>query len=156
MMMNSTHKVLLGAAIVTLLVAVFATLPSMDEKQLNINSPQTVNHVDVDRYLGRWYEQASIPANFEKGCVNTQAFYSLIDSKTIKVDNLCYVDGKKKESLGKGFIEDNTNAKLKVVFNPIFKFGGQYWIVKLGDAQNYGYSVVSSPDYKYLWILSRE
>ena len=60
------------------------------------------------------------------------------------------------ESVGKATIEDSSNAKLKVVFNPIVKIGAQYWIVKLGDAYNYGYSVVSSPDYKYLWILSRE
>ena len=32
--------------------------------------------------------------------------------------------------------------------------GAQYWIVRL--ANDYSYSVVSSPDYKYLWILYRE
>lgn len=93
---DSTHKVILGAALLVLLVAAFSTTIRIQDKNITANPPQTVSHVDVDRYLGRWYEQASIPANFEKGCVNTQAFYSMIDSKTIKVDNMCFVDGKKK------------------------------------------------------------
>ena len=54
-------------------------------------------------------------------------------------------------------MENESHSKLKVIFNPLMKYGkGQYWIVKLGDAYNYGYSVVSTPDYKMLWILSRD
>ena len=34
--------------------------------------------------------------------------------------------------------------------------GGQYWVVRLGDGEDYTYSVVSSPDYKLLWILYRQ
>ena len=59
-----------------------------------------------------------------------------------------YVDGRKKEATGKGFVEDSSNAKLKIIFNPILRTGGPYWIVKLGDSYDYGYTVVSSPDYK--------
>jgi len=32
--------------------------------------------------------------------------------------------------------------------------GAQYWIVRL--AKDYSYSVVSSPNYRYLWILYRQ
>ena len=59
------------------------------------------------------------------------------------------------ESLGNATIEDPSNSKLHVVFKNIIKFGAQYWIVKLGDAQDYGYSVISTPNYHYLAIASR-
>ena len=57
-------------------------------------------------------------------------------------------------STGKAIPEDSTNAKLKVEFVQTLDIGGQYWIVRLG--KDYDYSVVSSPNYHYLWILSRE
>ena len=122
---------------------------------MTLDPPKTVDYVDPERYIGRWYEQSSIPAFFSKGCTDTQAFYGLIDDKTISVANTCTKDGKKTETDAKAYIQDSSNSKLKVEFFPIFGIG-DYWIVKLGDTEDYGFSVVSTPDYKLLWILSRE
>ncbi len=36
-----------------------------------------VPHVDLPRYLGTWYEIATIPQRFQKGCVGVTAHYSL-------------------------------------------------------------------------------
>jgi len=33
----------------------------------------TVDHVDLDRYLGTWYEIASYPQRFQRGCTATTA-----------------------------------------------------------------------------------
>ena len=53
---------------------------------------------------------------------------------------------------GKAFVEkDSGNAKLKVQF--FWPFRGKYWIIDLAD--DYSYAVVSHPNKKYLWILSR-
>ena len=53
---------------------------------------------------------------------------------------------------GKAFIEKGSNnAKLKVQFFWLFK--GKYWIIGLAD--DYSWAVVSHPNRKYLWILSR-
>jgi apolipoprotein D and lipocalin family protein len=53
---------------------------------------------------------------------------------------------------GKAWVVDkSTNAKLKVSF--FWPFRGDYWIIELG--KDYEYAVVSSPNRKYLWILSR-
>ena len=76
------------------------------------------------------------------------------DGKTIRVDNLCVRNGKNVESVGKAIPEDDTHAKLKVEFVQTLDIGGQYWIVRL--AKDYSYSVVTSPDYRYLWILYRQ
>ena len=70
------------------------------------------------------------------------------------MDNKCERLGHETESVGKAIPVDETNAKLKVYFSETFNIAANYWIVKLIDG--YSYAVISSPDYRYLWILSRE
>jgi apolipoprotein D and lipocalin family protein len=48
-------------------------------------------------------------------------------------------------------VKNSGNAKLKVQF--FWPFRAKYWIIDLAD--DYGYAVVSHPNKKYLWILSR-
>jgi apolipoprotein D and lipocalin family protein len=116
---------------------------------------QVVPKVDINKYLGKWYEIASLPVSQQKGCYCTTAEYSIIDSTTIKVLNKCRKDsinGKYDEAEGKAFVvEGSNNAKLKVQF--FWPFRGDYWIIDLDE--NYQYAVVGVPSRKYFWILSR-
>jgi apolipoprotein D and lipocalin family protein len=116
---------------------------------------RTVPSVDLDRYLGRWYEIASYPAWFQKECTATTADYSLRDDGLIKVVNSCRkasLDGKLKQAKGRAKVVDPTsNAKLKVSF--FWPFWGDYWIIDLDP--DYQWAVVGVPNRKYLWILSR-
>jgi lipocalin len=48
--------------------------------------PKTVPKVDVTKYAGTWYEIASIPMFYQRGCVNTKAVYSLNPDKSVKVE----------------------------------------------------------------------
>lgn len=116
---------------------------------------QTVDHVDLSRYLGNWYEIASFPLIWQRGCTGTMAHYSLLKSGHVRVYNTCYLNGPKgrfKSAKGKAFVVDPvTQAKLKVQF--FWPFKGDYWILALGD--QYEYALVGSPNRKYLWILSR-
>jgi len=114
---------------------------------------ETVDNVDVQRYLGKWFEISNLPNSFQKGCTCTSAEYSLIDSTTIRVTNRCKKDGEIDDANGKAYLVEGTgNAKLKVQF--FWPFRGDYWIIDL-DKQNYSYAVVGTPSRKYLWILSR-
>jgi apolipoprotein D and lipocalin family protein len=114
-----------------------------------------VESVDLQRYLGKWYEIASYPAWFQKGCTGSTAEYSLLADGKIQVVNRCRknsLDGPLKESKGKAEVADTvTNAKLKVWF--FWPFKGNYWIIELDD--DYQYAVVGEPSRKYLWVLSR-
>ncbi len=111
-----------------------------------------VPKVDLGRYLGTWYEIASFPQRFQKGCTDSRAEYSLRDDGAIEVVNSCFRDGKVDTARGKAWVVDRiTNAKLKVSF--FWPFRGDYWIIDLG--RDYEYAVVSAPSMKYLWILSR-
>lgn len=113
-----------------------------------------VDKVDLNRYLGTWYEIASRPNRFQKGCVATKATYSLEKDNRIKILNECRnesLTGKPRSAEGHAWAVDDTNAKLKVTF--FRPFTGDYWILELGA--NYEYSVIGEPDGRYLWILSR-
>ena len=114
-----------------------------------------VDSVDLERYLGKWYEIASYPAWFQKGCSGSTAEYSLLPDGKIQVVNRCRkdsLDGPLKESKGKAEVaETATNAKLKVWF--FWPFKGNYWIIDLDP--DYRWAVVGEPSRKYLWILSR-
>lgn len=121
----------------------------------NGKEPQPVASVDLKRYTGRWYEIASFPQRFQRGCHCTTADYTLSDKGYIIVENRCNkdsVNGKLSYIKGKAFVEENSgNAKLKVQF--FWPFRGKYWIFDLAD--NYSYAVVGHPNHEYLWILSR-
>lgn len=116
---------------------------------------QTVSAVDLSRYMGKWYEIASFPQWFQKGCVASAATYTLRKDGDVDVLNQCRektLDGKPKEAKGKAWVVDpKSNAKLKVRF--FWPFSGHYWIIDLGA--EYEYAVVGHPNRKYLWILSR-
>ncbi len=114
-----------------------------------------VDHVDPARYVGKWYEIASFPQWFQKGCVATTATYALRKDGDIEVLNQCRkgtLQGELKQAKGKAWIVDReSNARLKVRF--FWPFSGDYWIIDLGD--DYQYAVVGHPNRNYLWILSR-
>jgi apolipoprotein D and lipocalin family protein len=116
---------------------------------------ETVNFVDLNRYVGQWYEIARYPHRFQEGCVGSKATYSLRDDGRISVLNECYdksFAGKLRSANGKARVVDKeTNARLKVSF--FWPFTGDYWIIDLGE--DYEYAVVGHPNRKYLWILSR-
>jgi len=112
----------------------------------------TVPYVDLDRYVGKWYDIASFPQRFQKGCACTMAKYTKNIDGTISVTNTCNKDGKEKIATAKAKVVDaKTNAKLSVQF--FWPFKGKYWIIDLAD--DYSYAVVGHPNRKYLWILSR-
>jgi len=143
---------LLVAPTFILLTILTAATPigAADEQPLEV-----VDSVDLDRYLGRWYEIASYPAWFQKNCTAVTADYSLRDDGNIEVINSCRkktLDGKLKQSKGKAkVVDETTNAKLKVSF--FGPFWGTYWIIDLDP--EYQWAVVGGPSRKYLWVLSR-
>jgi len=143
-------RILLGAALLTGTVILLACQGADNNPPL-----ETVPYVDLQKYTGTWYEIASFPQRFQKGCHCSKAEYKLIPEGYVEVHNSCRKDsatGKLKEVTGKAFVTDpKTNAKLKVQF--FWPFKGNYWIIDL--AEDYSYAVVGDPSRNYLWILSR-
>ena len=110
----------------------------------------TVPSVDLNRYLGSWYEIAKFDHVFERGLDYAMANYTMHDDGKIDVLNTGVKDGRAKDAKG---IAKTTNVPglLRVsFFGPFF---GDYRIMML-DA-DYQYVLVGGSNEKFLWILSR-
>ena len=117
---------------------------------------ETVPRVDLDRYLGAWYEIARYPHSFQAGCVASTATYSALPDGRIRVENQCRVDtldGPVRRATGVAWAipADASNARLEVQF--WWPLRGDYWIIALDP--DYRYAVVGHPSREYLWILAR-
>lgn len=112
------------------------------------NTP--VNSVDLNRYLGRWYEIAKFDHSFERGLEYVMANYTLRDDGKIDVLNTGIKDGRAKDA--KGIAKTTAIAGLLRVsfFGPFF---GDYRILMLDE--NYQYALVGGSTNRFLWILSR-
>lgn len=117
--------------------------------------PQPARTVDLDRYLGKWYEIARYEQGFQRGCQAVTAEYSRLPDGKIRVLNTCRKpDGRVSRADGKAKVADvTTNAKLKVSFFGPF-YIGDYWV--LDHADDYSWSVVGDPSGRYLWLLHRQ
>ena len=140
--------------LVTLLCAVSAAAP-------DVRPVQTVDAVDLARYVGDWFEVARFPNRFQRSCAGgVKARYSVRVDGRIDVANRC-LDGNGRVVQAQGVarvVDARTSAKLKVRFAPAWLsllpfVWGDYWVIGLAD--DYSWAVVGSPDRAYLWVLSR-
>jgi len=115
----------------------------------------TVKELNLNRYLGTWYEIARFPHSFEKNLVGVTATYSQRDNGKIRVLNEGFkktLDGKKTRAEGKAKIPNKKEpGKLKVSF--FLNFYADYYVMELDE--NYQYAMIGSSSDKYFWILSR-
>jgi apolipoprotein D and lipocalin family protein len=115
-----------------------------------------VAEVDLDRYVGRWYEIASFPQRFQKGCVATAARYTPRDDGRLRVENECRdgsFDGDVRRVDGVAWVTDPNGSKAKLKVHFFCPFRGDYWIIELDP--EYRHAVVGHPSRDYLWILAR-
>ena len=104
--------------IITLLIftlAVHVPLIKAD-KEKSAQDLVTVHKVDINKYVGLWYEIARIPNRFQKQCMqNTTAQYFIRDDGKIEVINRCLKEnGETDEIKGIAKIANpETNAKLR-------------------------------------------
>lgn len=122
----------------------------------NPNVPAPAKPVDVDRYVGRYYELARYENIFQRGCEAVSADYSKIAGDMIRIVNICHdkgLEGPARSVNGRAkLVEGSRNAKFKVSFlGPAFL--GDYWV--LDRAEDYSWAIVSDRSGKFLWLLHR-
>ncbi len=115
-----------------------------------------VKELDLERYLGTWYELARYNHRFERGLVGVTANYSIREDGKIKVINSGYkksLDGKFSQATGKAILPqpELEPGKLKVSF--FWNFYGDYFVLELDE--NYQWAIIGSSSDNFLWILSR-
>lgn len=127
------------------------------ERLLKGTDHSTVKTLDLNRYMGLWYEIARYENRFEHGLVDVTATYTLRPDGTVRVENrgckrnspydIC------KTANGHAKMPDPSQpGKLRVSF--FLNFYSDYYVLEL-DEENYNYALVGSSTDKYLWILSR-
>ncbi len=123
---------------------------------------QTIERLDVPRYMGVWYEIAKFPNWFQRKCVgDTRAEYSVQAPGRLRVLNRCrLIDGQFDEALGEARqVGGEASARLQVRFAPAWLswlpvVWGDYWVIDLEE--DYQVVAVSEPKREYLWVLSRQ
>lgn len=129
------------------------------------NTFETEQSVDIEKYMGLWYEYARYENNFQKNCLGTTAEYSIektpVTRRTyVRVINSCELaNGEIQVGKARAFVANKeTNATLKVSFVPVLNyfgvFAGDYNILKLGP--DYEYALVGDKARSTFWILTRE
>ena len=123
-----------------------------------LDQMEPVRELDLQRWLGRWYQVAHIPAWFDAFCVaGTTAEYSLNATGDIRVENGCFdADGELETQTGVAKVTNPTQpSKLSVAFFGLdpAEFGANYWVLYRSDA--YDYAVVGEPGRDFGWVLSR-
>ncbi len=114
-----------------------------------------VDHFDLSRYLGTWYEIARLDHSFERGLSFVTAVYSLNEDGSVRVVNRGFSETERKWKQAKGravFVGRPDQGHLKVSF--FGPFYGSYVILDL-DHKDYAWSLVCGPNRSYLWILAR-
>lgn len=139
-------------ALILVLVSMILNAGCQSEKEMKLNI-ETVKSLDLNRYLGKWYEIARFDHRFERGLVGATATYSMLDDGKIKVLNQGYkntLNGELSVAEGKAKLTGDP-GKLKVSFFWIFY--ADYFVLELDD--EYQWALIGSSSEKYLWILSR-
>lgn len=142
---------------VALLIAAVLQPPTL--RAQGNSAVRTVPAVDLDRYVGDWFEIARFPNRFQRQCSgNVTASYARRADGRLDVVNRCRTRDGMDEARGEARVVDPTGARLKVRFAPALLswlsfVWGDYWV--LGLADDYSWATVGSPNREYLWILAR-
>ena len=112
------------------------------------NAP--VATLNLNRYLGEWYEIARFDHSFERGVEQAKANYTQNADGTIKVVNSGIKDSKPKTAIGKGKTTDTPGLLRVSFFGPFY---ADYRVMMIDE--DYACALVGSGGADYLWILSR-
>ncbi len=112
------------------------------------------NNVSLDRYMGRWYEQARYENWFEQGMEGVYTDYTARPDGSIRVLNCGHnANGEPEQATGRAFPMSHGILEVSFVW-PYWWFGAPYHILYVD--KDYQAALVSGDDDDYLWLLTRE
>ena len=118
---------------------------------------KTVEYLDIEKFMGKWYVIAIVPNMIEQGAENSSDIYKLNNDGTIDITYDAIKDGNKRQIKQKGTIIDKkTNAdwtiQMRKPFIPFMKFA--FKVVYLDEG--YEYMAVGYPKNTMGWIMGRK
>jgi len=150
-------KTLLGIPVILmLLVSAVFTTTSCATTSFAQDPLDLVSELDLQRYLGQWYEVARYQHAFEKSLVGATAEYFLRDDGQIQVLNSGFrntLDGKYTSVKAVAWRpDDSIPGALKVKFFGLFT--SDYLVFGL-DEVDYQWALVGNNSRDFIWFLSR-
>ena len=123
--------------------------------QLSPDRPpvETVDDLDLDRFMGDWYVIANIPTPPEKGAHNAVESYERLGDDKIGVTfafNEDSFDGERKTMTPTGFVSDQSNAIWGMRF--IGACRADFRVLDVEDA--YRTTIIGRQKRDYLWIMA--
>lgn len=116
---------------------------------------ETVDYVDIERFMGDWYVIAHVPTFIDDNAYNAVESYSLEEDGTIATTFRFReggFDGKLKTYYPKGFITNKeTNAVWGMQF--VWPIKADYRIVHL--TEDYDQTIIGRTKRDYVWIMAR-
>ena len=106
--------------------------------------------LQLEQYLGDWYEIARFDHRFERDIQFSKANYTLREDGKVQVLNSGIKDGKAKEAEGKAKLTADPRVLKVSFFGPFYS---DYRVLLLDP--DYQWVLIGGSSAKYLWILSR-
>lgn len=135
------------AAILASLTALFGLVSAA------VAGPSAARPLQFERLVGPWHEVARTPNDRQKDCVATSAMWSRGKAGRIDVVNRCRkANGAVDSFRSTAQVVDPAKGRIVLAF-----FAGvvrQEYLI-LDHAEDYSWSIMSTPNRKYVWVFSR-
>ena len=119
-------------------------------------APEPRATVDLDRFMGRWYEIARTPNDHQKNCWAASQVWSRRAANSFTIAQTCHRDSREGRATtvntSARSLDPVTNAKWEASF-----FAGlirqRYWVIDI--APDYSWMIASTADGRFPALLSR-
>lgn len=122
----------------------------------NMKPVHTVDHVELERFMGKWYVIANIPTFIEKDAYNAIETYAMNNDGSIATTFTFHkgsANGELKKYEPTGFIVDRqSNALWGMQF--IWPFKAEYRVIYLDE--DYQTTIIGRTKRDYVWLMSRQ
>jgi apolipoprotein D and lipocalin family protein len=113
----------------------------------------TVENVDIPRFMGDWYVVATIPTWIEQEVQNPLEQYSLNTNGSIATTFSYRRDGVARSLRMTAFVENETSNAVWSM-QPFWPVRAEYLLAYLDD--DYQYAIVGRSKRDYLWVMARQ
>jgi lipocalin len=127
----------------------------------SLRTPETIKELDVEKYVGDWYQIYGAPTNviFQGYGTCVTAQYGLLDNGYVSVLNSQINSNNDLEQISgyAYYINTSEPGKLTVHLDGV-PVDSPYWVVKVGEVidEQYQYSIITVPSGISLWVLARD
>lgn len=122
---------------------------------------EAVPRLDLDRFMGQWFEIARTPNSHERECArDVVSTYERISDAAVDIASACrHTDGEEERGNVIAHVRDPVSkSKLELRYAPralgwLPFVWDDYWVLTI--APTYAYALIGEPSRESLWILAR-